>query len=259
MTSLNSYVDWCLVDGPNSEVLSSTDHPHHDIFLGLQPASSPPNLIDKMGFIMSPPYVELQIQEGPVTLQFGEVTPLGSAPDTHLCLPAAPPDGFGQSFLSNDGTSLTPQMTNLAASKAHNIQDAEPVTPRIGQRKQLSRNIEPWQGTQPLPESNRTTGTRTLDSRARYISKRKTHLENNRQAAKRCRKKVKSRNAALESEYKEQSAHNSQLLADISRLRSELLYLQNEILKHSQCRDDPLKRHLVLVMQRMPARDGCAT
>lgn len=235
MTSLNSYVDWCLVDGPNSEVLSPTNHPHHDIFLGLQPTFSPPNVMDEMGFIMSPPYVDLQIQEGPVTLQFGEVTPLGSAPDTHLCLPAAPPDGFGQLFLSNDDTSLTPQMTNVAASEAQNAQNAEPITPSIDQRKQLPRNREPWQGTQPVLESNRTTSTRSSDSRTRYISKRKTHLKNNRQAAKRCREKVKSRNAVLESEYKEQSAHNSQLLADISRLRSELLDLQIEILKHSQC------------------------
>ncbi|KAI1828829.1 transcriptional regulator family: bZIP [Penicillium roqueforti] len=260
MTSLNPNVDWCLVDGPNMEGLSPTNHPHHDIFLGPQPASSPPILIDEMRFIMSPPYLDLQVQETPATLQFGEVTSLGAARDTHLCLPAVPPLGsFGQWSLFNDETSLTPRMTNSAGSEAQNIRTAELITPIIGQRKRLSRKGEPRQGTLPLPETDRSNGARVSESISRYMANRRKHLDSNRQAAKRCREKRKSRDAALESEFNELSTQNSQLLAISEGLRSELFILQNELLKHSLCRDEPIERHLAQGMQKMSARDGFAT
>ncbi|KAI1829023.1 transcriptional regulator family: bZIP [Penicillium roqueforti] len=241
MTSLNPNVNWCLVDRPIMEGLSPINHLDHDIVPGLQPASSYPTLVDEMGSNMSPPYDGMQTQEGPVTLQFGEVTPLGAACDTHLCLPAAIPDGFGQWFLFNDEISLAPRMSNSSDSEAQNPRNEELITPSIGQRKRLSRRREPRQGTQPLPETDRTNGAGVSESTSHYMAKRKKHLESNRQAAKRCRENRKSRDAALESAFNAQSAHNSQLLVITNRLRSELFVLRNEILRHSLCQTSGLK------------------
>jgi hypothetical protein len=253
MTSISPNLNWCLVDGPNIEGLSPRKHLGHDIVPGLRSAASYPTLIDEMGFNMPPPYDNMQTQEGPVTPQFGEVTPLGAAFDTHLCLPAALPGGFGQWFLSNDEMSLLPRVSNSADSETQNIRNEDLITPSIDQWKRLPRRREPRQGTQPLPEKDRTIGAGSSESISHYLAKRKKHLESNRQAAKRCRENRKSRDAALESEFNAQFAHNSQLLAITNQLRSELSILQNEILRHSLCRDMGIERYLAHVMQNMPA------
>lgn len=61
---------------------------------------------------------------------------------------------------------------------------------------------------------------------------------------------------ALEIRYKEQSDKREELNAEISRLRSEILGLKNEVLKHAQCGDEPIKLHLAQMVKQITYKDA---
>ncbi|KAJ5121423.1 uncharacterized protein N7515_009384 [Penicillium bovifimosum] len=85
--------------------------------------------------------------------------------------------------------------------------------------------------------------------------KRAKFLERNRLAASKCRQKKKEHTQKLETDYKEQSDKKEQLMAEISRLRSEVLGLKNEVLKHAQCGDEPIKLHLAQMVKKITDGD----
>jgi hypothetical protein len=60
---------------------------------------------------------------------------------------------------------------------------------------------------------------------------------------------------ALETRYKVQSDKREELNAEISRLRSEILGLKNEVLKHAQCGDEPIKLHLAQMVKQITYKD----
>ena len=84
-----------------------------------------------------------------------------------------------------------------------------------------------------------------LDDAPHERAKRAKFLERNRLAASKCRQKKKEHTQRLECDFKEQSKKKEQLIAEIARLRSEILGLKNEVLKHAQCGDEPIKLHPV--------------
>jgi hypothetical protein len=86
-------------------------------------------------------------------------------------------------------------------------------------------------------------------------AKRAKFLERNRLAASKCRQKKKEHTQKLEIDYKEQSDKKEQLMAEISRLRSEVLGLKNEVLKHAQCGDEPIKLHLAHMVKKITDGD----
>ncbi|KAJ5457829.1 hypothetical protein N7475_009217 [Penicillium sp. IBT 31633x] len=90
-----------------------------------------------------------------------------------------------------------------------------------------------------------------LDDAPHERAKRAKFLERNRLAASKCRQKKKEHTQKLEYDYKEQSDKKEQLVAEISRLRSEVLGLKNEVLKHAQCGDEPIKLHLARMVKRI--------
>lgn len=91
-----------------------------------------------------------------------------------------------------------------------------------------------------------TTGSfRRMDSKTNQESvKREKSLERNRLAASKCRQKMKQNTMMLESQYKEQSNKNGKLVTEIFQMFSETIFLKDEVLKHAQCDDEPIKLHL---------------
>ncbi|OQD86519.1 hypothetical protein PENANT_c007G02224 [Penicillium antarcticum] len=82
-------------------------------------------------------------------------------------------------------------------------------------------------------------------------AKRAKFLERNRLAASKCRQKKKEHTQQLEFHFKHQSEKHSALMTEIARLRSEVLGLKNEVLKHSQCGDEPIKMHLAQMLKKI--------
>lgn len=88
--------------------------------------------------------------------------------------------------------------------------------------------------------------------------KREKFLERNRLAASKCRQKKKENTQQLELRYKEQSDKKELLVTEIARLRSEILGLKNEVLRHAQCGDEPIKLHLAQMVKRITYNDNGA-
>ncbi|PKX97596.1 bZIP transcription factor atfB [Aspergillus novofumigatus IBT 16806] len=86
-------------------------------------------------------------------------------------------------------------------------------------------------------------------------AKREKFLERNRLAASKCRQKKKEHTQLLETRYREQSDKKEQLVSEIARLRSEILGLKNEVLKHAQCGDEPIKLHLAQMVKKITYND----
>jgi hypothetical protein len=95
-----------------------------------------------------------------------------------------------------------------------------------------------------------------LDDAPHERAKRAKFLERNRLAASKCRQKKKEHTQQLEFNFKEQSEKKEQLVAEIARLRSEILGLKNEVLKHAQCGDEPIKLHLAQMVKKITDKDG---
>ncbi|KAJ5139892.1 Basic leucine zipper (bZIP) transcription factor atfB [Penicillium atrosanguineum] len=89
-------------------------------------------------------------------------------------------------------------------------------------------------------------------------AKRAKFLERNRLAASKCRQKKKEHTQKLEYRYKEQSEKKERLQGEIASLRSQILSLKNEVLKHAQCGDEPIKLHLAQMVKRITDSDGPA-
>lgn len=85
--------------------------------------------------------------------------------------------------------------------------------------------------------------------------KREKFLERNRLAASKCRQKKKENTQQLELRYKEQSDKKELLVTEIARLRSEILGLKNEVLRHAQCGDEPIKLHLAQMVKKITYHD----
>ncbi|KAJ5932443.1 hypothetical protein N7516_006932 [Penicillium verrucosum] len=95
-----------------------------------------------------------------------------------------------------------------------------------------------------------------LDDAPHERAKRAKFLERNRLAASKCRQKKKEHTQRLEFQYKEQFQKKEQLIAEIARLRSEILGLKNEVLKHAQCGDEPIKLHLAQMVKKITDNDA---
>jgi hypothetical protein len=87
-------------------------------------------------------------------------------------------------------------------------------------------------------------------------AKREKFLERNRLAASKCRQKKKEHTMLLESRYREQSDRKEEFVAEIARLKSEILGLKNEVLKHAQCGDEPIKLHLAQMVKKITDVDS---
>jgi hypothetical protein len=105
------------------------------------------------------------------------------------------------------------------------------------------------------PSTAGSSGAEDDDQRLERV-KREKFLERNRLAASKCRQKKKAHTMLLETRYREQSDRKDGLVAEIARLRSEILGLKNEVLKHAQCGDEPIKLHLAQMVKKITYNDA---
>lgn len=73
---------------------------------------------------------------------------------------------------------------------------------------------------------------------------RERHLEKNRIAANKHRKKKKEFIQGLESRYDDQLSRKDQLKAEVSSLRTQALDLQEHLFTHAQCNNQPIQNYL---------------
>ncbi|KAL1986494.1 hypothetical protein VTN96DRAFT_6253 [Rasamsonia emersonii] len=110
--------------------------------------------------------------------------------------------------------------------------------------------------SKPATSNNTSSsGGESDDQKQEERAKREKFLERNRLAASKCRQKKKEHTMMLETRYKEQSDKKEELVAEIARLRSEILGLKNEVLKHAQCGDEPIKLHLAQMVKKITYND----
>ncbi|RAK75878.1 uncharacterized protein BO72DRAFT_155523 [Aspergillus fijiensis CBS 313.89] len=86
--------------------------------------------------------------------------------------------------------------------------------------------------------------------------KRERFLERNRVAANKCRRKKKEHTRQLESRCMEVTQANSRLDSEVSQLRSQILELKNELLRHSGCDDPAIKAHLARMVAHLSQRSA---
>ncbi|KAL3440225.1 hypothetical protein BJX65DRAFT_35889 [Aspergillus insuetus] len=76
------------------------------------------------------------------------------------------------------------------------------------------------------------------------VGKREKHLERNRMAASKSRQKKKHEIDQLKTRFNKVSRKKQLLEEEIKRLHSDLLYLKDQILMHSQCDDEAIHSYL---------------
>ncbi|PYH81210.1 hypothetical protein BO82DRAFT_96500 [Aspergillus uvarum CBS 121591] len=86
--------------------------------------------------------------------------------------------------------------------------------------------------------------------------KRERFLERNRVAANKCRRKKKEHTRQLESRCMEVTQANTRLESEVSQLRSQILELKNELLRHSGCDDPAIKAHLARMVAHLSQRSA---
>ncbi|RAL04535.1 bZIP transcription factor [Aspergillus ibericus CBS 121593] len=97
-----------------------------------------------------------------------------------------------------------------------------------------------------------------FEDHERERRKRERFLERNRVAANKCRKKKKEHAKNLETRCEQVSRQNTLLESEVDHLRGEILNLKNELLRHSQCGDDGIKRHLAQMVKQISHRTTTA-
>lgn len=142
-----------------------------------------------------------------------------------------------------------------------------PTFPDHGHRRSYSEHSG-YDDDQSYAGSSSNSNKRRKTSRSSAIdfddshpdrAKREKFLERNRLAASKCRQKKKEHTQQLETRYKEQSDKKETLVAEIARLRHEILGLKNEVLRHAQCGDEPIKLHLAQMVKKITYNDTSTT
>ncbi|EPS32432.1 hypothetical protein PDE_07392 [Penicillium oxalicum 114-2] len=151
---------------------------------------------------------------------------------------------------------------DLKNAQVRNGQPTPPPYPDQRSQHTSSPEMEPASKRRRARESRAAAASMSpdLDDFPRDGSdKRAKFLERNRLAASKCRQKKKEHTQQLEQRYKEQSEKKEMLVAEIARLRSEILSLKNEVLKHAQCGDEPIKLHLAQMVKKITDHDGASS
>ncbi|PWY83360.1 hypothetical protein BO70DRAFT_361472 [Aspergillus heteromorphus CBS 117.55] len=104
-----------------------------------------------------------------------------------------------------------------------------------------------------------TSSSGGFEDHERERRKRERFLERNRVAANKCRKKKKEHSRQLESRCQAVSQENTSLESEVDHLRSEILSLKNELLRHSQCGDAGIKRHLAQMIKEISDRGAAGS
>ncbi|KAL2807775.1 hypothetical protein BJX63DRAFT_425134 [Aspergillus granulosus] len=87
--------------------------------------------------------------------------------------------------------------------------------------------------------------------RNRDTDKRAKHLERNRAAASKSRRKKKRETDQLQNQFQEVSRRKSRLEDEVKDLKSQLLSLKDQILMHSRCNDEAIYIYLGRIVEQV--------
>ncbi|KAF7165213.1 hypothetical protein CNMCM5623_009479 [Aspergillus felis] len=154
----------------------------------------------------------------------------------------------------NQRPELKPASTNEVAP---NIHSARPSRSSITSLSSITSTSTSATGESDITSSKKSSKPSKRNSKSKVYDKndprRERYLERNRRAASKCRRQKKERNQQLENLYRKQSAEQERLLSERDRMRSELLSLKDELLKHAQCEDPPLKFYIAQMVEEAGA------
>jgi hypothetical protein len=182
--------------------------------------------------------------------------------DLHVLSPAFLSRRTGTS-INNDKNNLEftydqlPELEPASASEvALNIHSARPSRSSITCPSSTTFT-HPSATTESEMSPKKATKSSKRNSKSKVFDKndprRERYLERNRRAASKCRRQKKERNQRLENLYCKQSAEQERLLSERDRMRSELLSLKDELLKHAQCEDPLLKIYIAQMVEEAGA------
>jgi hypothetical protein len=154
----------------------------------------------------------------------------------------------------NQRPQLKPASTNEIAPNFHS---ARPSRSSITSLSSITSTSTSATTESDIILSKKSSKPSKRNSKSKVYDKndprREKYLERNRRAASKCRRQKKERNQQLENLYRKQSAEQERLLSERDRMRSELLSLKDELLKHAQCEDPPLKFYIAQMVEEAGA------
>ncbi|EAW22122.1 bZIP transcription factor atfC [Aspergillus fischeri NRRL 181] len=155
--------------------------------------------------------------------------------------------------LYNQRPQLKPASTNQGAPNIH----ARPSRSSITSVSSTTSTSTSATTESDITSPKKSSKSSKRNSKSKVYDKndprRERYLERNRRAASKCRRQKKERNQQLENLYRKQSAEQERLLSERDRMRSELLSLKDELLKHAQCEDPPLKFYIAQMVEEAGA------
>ena len=84
---------------------------------------------------------------------------------------------------------------------------------------------------------------------------RARHLERNRIAANKCRRKKKVEHEKIQNTLNDESMRRDSLLAEVGCLKEEIWHLKNQVFKHAKCEDQQINSQLAWMMQNALANN----
>lgn len=153
-------------------------------------------------------------------------------------------------------------MYKAETQSCHKTDEPEPKQEEAETEAELQSKAKPTPSPRRRRRRCRKLASSSIDSKP-GLSRHEQSLERNRLAASRCRQKKKEGTQRLETRFREQAQKKRQLEGDITGLRSEVLGLKNEILKHALYDDGRDGRHMAQMMQQItqgePATVGASS
>lgn len=121
------------------------------------------------------------------------------------------------------------------------------------QKEKTEQDLEAADESEPQTRSTRKPrrSSRTYVSRDDVSPERARHLERNRIAANKCRKKKKKEHEQIQSILHSETAKRETLLALVNVLKEEVWQLKNMIFEHADCADQKINLQLAMMTQNV--------
>jgi hypothetical protein len=121
------------------------------------------------------------------------------------------------------------------------------------QQKKTEQDLQAAEESGPQASSTRKPrrSSRAYVSRDNVSPERARHLERNRIAANKCRKKKKKEHEQIQSILHSETAKRETLLAQVHVLKEEVWQLKNMMFEHADCADQKINLQLAMMSQNM--------
>ncbi|KAK1148058.1 hypothetical protein N8T08_010693 [Aspergillus melleus] len=153
---------------------------------------------------------------------------------------------------------LVPDWLELPASLGHNEENFESLLGPTSSwpPKPASNETTPTQLQTPKRSGRRNNPPKPKNNASKEKKeKREKFLERNRMAASKCRQKKRQNTNRLQGQFQVAAENKARLEAEVAQLHGEVLYLKDEILRHSQCDDQAIKTYLQQMVTQVTHRE----